>query len=561
MSERIEPGMFALDSADPRVVRGLLLPYGVASGQPLAGEAGTMFAAGDVVVPGDPSIVTLNREHNRFDPVGRAVELVDEPGVGVLAAFRYAETPEGDAELEAYAGGKRRQLSPEIAKYVDAAGNVVRRVLVGAGLVGAGAFAGAQLFSVSELDAGALDPRTAATIDELVVARQRVAELEAELAPKPDEASVPVITDASSINPEPPAGVASAPVGDSADHAAHAADEPPAGELDETGDEPENGAHSMGDINAPATLGTGTPAADERKLTKGDLFAAIADNTRMGTPIPEAFAAAGELFAWGTAVGSQANVIATPQILGEVWDGIGFTPKYSGLVAHGDLSALVVKGWKFGTRPTVSAWAGDGAAVDGAAVTTSPLSANANRIAGGNGIPREYIDFGETQFVDAIVRLLAEDYARDVDAAVGAALVAGATALASPATTALAMIIDGAIAIVNNEDTPAFALVNPADFATIANTKEVDKLAYIEISIDWGGGNVHGLRVVPSSLVTTGASLQVLVGSKNALRLFELPGSPIRVDAAAIQNGRTDEAVFGYYTTLLERSASLQLVS
>jgi hypothetical protein len=387
-------------------------------------------------------------------------------------------------------------------------------------------------------------------------------ELEAELAPDPDEASAPVIADASSTNPDASAGVTSAPADASADHAAHAADEPPAGALDETDAEAsENGATDMGDTNAPATLGTGTPAVDERKLTKGDLFAAIASNARMGTAIPDAFAAAGELFAFGTATGSQGTVMPAPQVLGEVWDGTGFTPKYSTLVAHGDLSALSVKGWKFGVRPTVSAWAGDGAAVDGAAVTTTPLSANAQRLAGGNRIPREYIDFGETQFVDAILRLLAEDYARDVDAAVGAALVAGATALASPATTALAMIIDGAIAIVNNEDTPAFALVNPADFALIANTKDVDKLAYIDISIDWGGGNVHGLRVVPSSLVTTGASLQVLVGSKNALRLFELPGVPIRVNAAAIQNGATDEALFGYFATLVERSSSLQLVS
>ena len=201
MNERLEPGLFALDSTDPRVVRGLLLPYGVASGQPLAGEAGTIFAAGDVDVPADSSIVTLNREHNRFDPVGRAVELVDEPGVGILAAFRYAETPEGDAELEAYAGGKRRQLSPEIAKYVDAAGAVVRRVLVGAGLVERGAFAGAQLFSIRELE-----PAEVELVAELEAARLRVAELEAELTPQPDEAPAPVIDGASSTIPEPPAG-------------------------------------------------------------------------------------------------------------------------------------------------------------------------------------------------------------------------------------------------------------------------------------------------------------------------------------------------------------------
>jgi hypothetical protein len=333
--------------------------------------------------------------------------------------------------------------------------------------------------------------------------------------------------------------------------------EPAPAELVEPGSTPETpNGDGMPEAVAPASLGTGTTpvVTGVELITKGDLFAAITANATQGTPIPERFARAGDLFAFGTASGNQADVFPV-QLLGELWDGVPYVRKYAPLVAHGDLSSISLKGWKITTKPTVATWTGDGAAVDGAAVDVTPYTANATRKAGGFKIPREYFDFGETQFVDSAIRLQGEAYARQSDVAVPTALIAGATVLVSAATTILPLIVDAALAVVAADDVPAFALVNPADFATIANTKEVDKLAYIEISIDWGGGNVGGLVVLPYTGIT---ALNALVSSKNALRMFELPGSPIRVNAAAIQTGSVDEAVFGYYATIVEKSTSIQ---
>ena len=577
MSERtrLEPGMFSLDSSDPRVVRGLLLPYGVASGQPLAGEAGTMFAAGDVEVPADPSVVTLNREHNRFDPVGRAVELVDEPGVGILAAFRYAETPEGDAELEAYAGGKRRQLSPEIAKYVNAAGAVVRRVLVGGGLVGRGAFAGAQLFSLRELDAGVVDEREL----ELEAARLRVAELEAELTPKPDEAPVPVITDASSTNLEPPA-VTTPAAGDSSHNdgtpAADAADmpnEPASAELDETADEAENG-DTVGDATAPASLGTGKPADEnERKLGKGDLFAAILNAKNAGAPIPAEFRLgaelfpenAGELFALGAATGNLGNVMA-PQYIGQVYEGGDYVQKWLPLFAHDDLTSLSVTGWRSVSRPTVTEYNGDGAPVAGTAFTTAAVTGPAHRFAGGNTLPREYYDFHAAEFVDAWGRFSTNDYKRKADAHVRTKALAAATPVVSvvpgggePSLPVIRRIIDGIFAIgadpINAR--ASFAMIPDEDYKLLLHTGHADLLEYLRLALNVDEGSVLGFHLGWDSTLAAGS---VVVGARESAKVRELPGSPIRINAANVAAGSFDEALFGYVHFLDEMPEALVIV-
>lgn len=588
MNERIEPGLFSLDDDDPRVVRGLLLPYGVAAGQPLAGEAGTMFAAGDVEIPADATVATLNREHNRFDPIGRAVELVDEPGVGILAAFRIAETPEGDAYLAEYSGGRRRQLSPEIAKYVNAAGAVVRRVLTGAAATMRGAFAGAELFSITELDAGELE---AGDLDELIdnvrdaivehaaaigstpdeVRRRAIAELELELAPVPDEPPAPVIAGGSSTDPEPPA----APAGGSADHAAHAA-EPPAGELDETGAEaPEDGENNMGDAMAPASLGTGTPAADdERKLTKGDLFAAVMSARTHGVPIPADFRTgaelfpenAGELFALGAATGNLGNVLA-PQYVGQVYEGGDYVQKWLPLFAHGDLTSLTVTGWRSVSRPTVAAYAGDGAPVGGTAFTTELVTENAQRFAGGNTLPREYYDFHAAEFVDAWGRFGTNDYKRKADGYVRTQVLAAATAMQStvpaggePSLPVIRRIIDGVFAIgadpINARAT--FAMIPDEDFKLLLHTGHSDLLEYLALALNVDGGNMLNFHLGYDSTLAAGS---VVVGAREGVKVRELPGVPIRINAANVAAGSFDEALFGYVHVMDEMPEAVVVVT
>lgn len=551
MSDTIEPGLFALDEHDPRVVRGMLLPYGEASGKPLAGEAGTMFAAGDVDVPADPSVATLNREHNRFDPIGRAIELVEQAG-GVLAAFRIAETPEGDAYLAEYAAGKRRRLSPEIANYVNAAGAVVRRVLTGAAAVERGAFAGAHLYSV---DVDELEPGTIpAELVERIRAQfdAKLDELVAELTTDPADPAASAADPAAETNPPAPADGA------------------------ETGDEPETPKENeLPEAIAPATLGTGTAVEPEKKLEKGDLFAAILNAKNGGVPIPADFRLgaelfpehAGELFALGAATGNLANVIA-PQYIGQVWEGGDYVQKWLPLFAHGDLTALRVEGWRSVTRPTVEAYDGDGAAVGGSAFTTEPVSAPAQRYAGGNTLPREYYDFHATEFVDAWGRFATNDYRRKADAYVRTRALATATPVAStvpgtgePSLPVIRRIVDGIFAIaadpINARAT--FAMIPDEDYKLLLHTGHSDLLEYLKLALNVDGGESGlGFHLGWDSTLAAGS---VVVGAREAAKVRELPGVPIRINAANVAAGSFDEALFGYVHFLDELPEALALVT
>ena len=47
---------------------------------------------------------------------------------------------------------------------------------------------------------------------------------------------------------------------------------------------------------------------------------------------------------------------------------------------------------------------------------------------------------------------------------------------------------------------------------------------------------------------------QVIAYAQQAMTWFELPGSPIRVDAERIDHGGKDSGIFGYYATILNNA-------
>ena len=55
-------------------------------------------------------------------------------------------------------------------------------------------------------------------------------------------------------------------------------------------------------------------------------------------------------------------------------------------------------------------------------------------------------------------------------------------------------------------------------------------------------------RFLASDLVPAG---EIVAYAKPAVTWFELPGSPIRVDAERIDHGGKDSGIFGYWATLL----------
>jgi hypothetical protein len=134
-------GDFAFDE-ESRTLRGLLLPFGETSRPSQSGHVAT-FAADDIDLPRDVSVVTLNRSHDRHDPIGRATEL-SKTDHGVEAVFRLADTEEADTWLTQQRD-KLRKLSAEVRYFADG----VRARLTGAALVTEGAFASAALFALA----------------------------------------------------------------------------------------------------------------------------------------------------------------------------------------------------------------------------------------------------------------------------------------------------------------------------------------------------------------------------------------------------------------------------
>lgn len=137
-------GDFEVD-ADSRTLRGILLPFGETSRKSTSGHV-AHFEADDITLPRDVSVISINRRHNRHDPVGRATVL-EKRTEGVYAEFRIADTDEGDAYLNEERDSLRK-LSPEV---LFASDNKHAR-LTGAALVTEGAFASAGLFEIANED-------------------------------------------------------------------------------------------------------------------------------------------------------------------------------------------------------------------------------------------------------------------------------------------------------------------------------------------------------------------------------------------------------------------------
>lgn len=121
---------FSYDPAT-RTLRGILLPFGERSRPNITGNEGVMFSADSIELPRDPSVVTLNRNHNRYDPIGRATFL-EKRREGVYAEFAVAQTDQGDEYLRN--PGALRKLSAEVTDMVTEAAKVVRSRLTGAAL-------------------------------------------------------------------------------------------------------------------------------------------------------------------------------------------------------------------------------------------------------------------------------------------------------------------------------------------------------------------------------------------------------------------------------------------
>lgn len=536
-------GDFSYDPAT-RILRGLLLPFGEQSRVSISGAEPVMFGADSIDLPRDPSVITLNRNHNRHDPVGRATLLEKQAG-GVYAEFRIADTDEGDAYLRDEAHTLRK-LSAEVAGIVRSGVRAVRSRLTGAALVGEGAFASAALFAVDDtvtID-GWEQPAESETTSSW---SQTNGDGSGEESVTTTVQEAEDLGDGSTRITRTTTTVTTITEPDT---------DPDAEPAEDTEEESEA---LMGSI-VPGTATTPRPTLD-------GLFAAIARND------PDqlrSFRGAGELFAINTlqhsgpaAVTIGADTQETGY-LGELWGKAPYQRRIVPLLGHATLTNYKMMGWRWvdGKTPTMDDYTGNGTDVPSNALDTEPVEVNAARLAGGHRLDRRFRDFNDQAVVASYLVHQADDYKRKTDAKALAAIVAGATVTAPgtvPAGIAkgLAAIVDGALGVIATENRPAYALVDPALWRDIILSPKDDVLAYLNAGFGLEAGDVAGFSILPAAI---GAG-KVIVGATEAQTFYELGETPIRVEGVAPGQGADDVAVFGYWATLTSNAAAVRSVT
>lgn len=541
-----------LANLDERTITGLLLPYNEI-GSTNIGRFAVEAAA--ISIPKDPAVIGLNTDHERSEPVGRAIKLWEQPQ-GIMATFKIADTPEGDAALldATTAAGKRRKLSAEFHAVIKA-GKAIGGRLWGAALVNQGAFPSAQVLA---MDTPAED----------------AAHLELQVDVLPDHIT------------------ATTPAGESADYT------PDAAPAEET---LERESTVTATAEAPATA----PASIPPTQTAGAPVLATVNAETVGFTQPRpvslnqvvlAMAAvkanpsdyqAKEVLAnlvdvnmTGTDALPAADVLR-PNWLGELYSGIPYVREYITLGKLGTgISAAGKRGFraKRGTvgspitgpagTPNQGTWAGNQAVINSYNGFTEVASSSLRRFAVGQDLGREFYDLpGGAEAVEAFLRLTVEDHAfwsdsnalNDINAAAGAAIAPVTYPSNYPA--ALGMLIQGILRIKSRKadgrrDVPTFAIANDVAYSALAYAAggEVNLPAFISIALSTNStGTIDGsVQVVQGDTGITGTA-SVIVGSQNCIEFDELAGGPLILNALDITNGGIDRGVHGYLQTFVPR--------
>ena len=518
-------------SLDDRTLTGVLLPFD----QEGRTNLGRLTAGRDVALT-LAQTVPLNVEHRPSDVIGKAV-IIEQDAVGLRASFRVLETPAGDAALLEASEGLRACLSVEIDPIVTRAGRIVSGVVTGAALVAEPAFPGAKLTAAMDQpvpDMGALN----------------AASEHAGMPDGPDAAVPDVVIDGNELDHVTAVEVTPDQITITTEAA------PPAP------NHPEGTPMTAAQVQNPALMG-GRKKPD---TSTGALYAALTRGFAAGESPARLEAALSDIV--------PANIlgIEQPQYVGELWAGQPYERRIIPQFDHSDLNSFNIKGWEFGTAPTVGLYTGNKTDIPSGTVTTAEKSGVLQRIAGGHDIDRKFRDFSNTEFWDAYFRKMAESYAKVSDdyirsqvvASIGAGtqrqhLATGVMPAGVPA--ALAMIVKASIKMLDDLNTlPTVAFVTSDFWEPLFYVQQQQVLAYLTTSLGLKEGDVAGFKIVPvpTGSLTNGAWVgKVVVAHKSAFNVYELPGSPIRVSAEDVARGGIDESLFGYCGYMLENAKGL----
>lgn len=548
MPDILIEGGEVLANLDDRTLTGLLLPYGE-EGRTNVGRFSVM--AGDITIPEDPSVVSLNNDHDRFQPIGRATRLW-ETAAGIMATFAIGRTAAGDRALT---DETRRCLSAEFKTGIKN-GRATGGVLAAAAKVARGAFPSAQVLAAdAELDDDAVtseDHSETVYTDEDGKTYRRVYDSVTTEQQTDDGTETTISTTITETE----------------------TDEAPADQV-ETEEESEVTATAV-----PQTQRDSAPATtSDRPADLQSIFAAFAEvksNPHAADAIG-VLAALSDIKISGTGALPVGGNVIRENWVGQLYQGIPYERQFITLGTLGtSITAGGKKGYTLGRGTAASpvdsfdgTWAGNKAAIPSGVGFTASKASELFRFAFGVDIAREFFDLpGGAEVVEAFLRLVVEDHLVWSDEIARQTWVATAGAPIAAGTypgvdghdygSALGMLIQGILAVKakkadNRRDQPTFAIANELAYEQLIYTPKdlVPEFVNFTASTD-STGTADGLRVVVGD---TGIedTPSVIVGSGKAVEFDELAGGPLHIDALDLARGGVDKAIHGYLQRFVVR--------
>ncbi|GAB3408833.1 hypothetical protein GCM10027515_26610 [Schumannella luteola] len=531
----LEAGVFSLDEAS-RTVRGLLVPWGEMT---LPEHASAFqFDRGTVKVPSDLSAMRANRNHELTDPVA-SFKSVEDTEKGLVAVFSIARTPEGDEFIEQKKAGKLTRLSAEVRNIVHRGAKVISSTLTGAAFVPQGAFASAALF--------ALDPVTEAEPES--VTEESHSE---ETFVGPDGKTYRYQRDSETTTETTESGSKTTTVTTVTE------------ETEEEEEADVTVSQTAGESgSAPTALTKADAFGLFRLMSEGRASAEQVERLRETTTTQAGLFALTDIKYSGT--GSVAPRNTAPQWVGELWDGVAYQQKVADLFGHENATEMKIGGFRWKTKPTGAQWAGNKSNIPSSSAETEPATADFVLWAGGHDHAIEHRLFNTPNYFESYFAAMAESFAKWQDAKTLTDILATADDIDADDPTGLTIgsglsaLIDGASQVMANDAIPTFALVARDVWKQIAKTPANNVLGYLNAALGLKGeGTLDGftLRLLPD--LSEG---EVVVGAREAAKVYDLPGAPIRIEAPDTVKGGIDTNVIGGSGTFIHKADAIVRVS
>lgn len=508
-------------------IKGTVIPYG-APGRTSGGVL--KIHAGAVTVPADIGRVKLLRDHSTqpgWTPVGKAVDMT-ETADGLDMTFEIGDTPDGRAAIADIEAGIRDALSVEVIDTQVRGDTLEAGILTAVALVPIPAFDDAR---ISEVTAAQDDDPLRLTFSADSPGLATTGDTQHNTATEED---TPVADDEKRTVRDTVTEEQDTPKQTDQDQNGNDGDQGDDGDEEQDQDSSQVTAARaprglMVKQHAPLTFSQAVDTIQRMRTGQAgaEMTAALADITRSANP-----------------------AVSAPQWLGQLWDGAEYTREIVPTFTQATLTRMKAVGWRFTKKPEVDDYKGDKTEVPTNTVATEPVEVAARRLAAGHDIDRCYFDFNEREFLQAFFNARVVDYKIKTDER--AAKFAVESAKSAPKVTTgtepdLLHAAARARMLIKQRTRvePSTYLVNPSSMFGLFQITQLDNPAYLDLL------GVKPDRFLATDLVPEG---QVIAYAKQAMTWFELPGSPIRVDAERIDHGGKDSGIFGYYATILNNA-------